>query len=295
MPQHVVEAARQFGNFAAAVHRQPRRQPAIAQAHGAHGDHGLAQGFGNAARDEGGKEQQNRPGRGHQQDMPPDLLAHGGVHIVKVNARSDQPAPGRKFLDIGKFRVTLRGDASALRRLWPVIRDIALPALIDHLGESDEQIFGLPGGRECSVCARPQARRAVELRHVQHLPIKLRHGRVHDHPGKRRPQIIEPEVLLFVIAHGLDGAHGRRLSRRLGHVAFLLQRMKVGQHTETAFHQLPGFLLFFMPQHLAQQQDVNHTAHHDATNQQHHNRPDPVAHAQTVQKGKHYFSPTTTR
>jgi len=198
---------------------QATGQIAFATGNISHCLHGLLQRSHDAAGDEGDQ-------RGHDQRNAktgptclPGLCTKLGLHIVDIHPRTNDPAPGLEQLHIGGFLHRLLGAG-----FWP--------AVVDHARA--------PGFRQAGHLVEDRkAVRVLDGRQV--LAVELGIGRVHDHI---RAQVIDPEIVIVVIAQGAD--HGQRLLLRgfPAQAAGGFQAVVVAQYATDGLHHMLGLLGF---------------------------------------------------
>jgi hypothetical protein len=73
------------------------------------------------------------------------------------------------------------------------------------------------------------------------LAIQLGVGRVHDHHGR---QVVDPEIIVVVVAQAAYRAEGLFLRRLAGHYAGFLEVLVISQHAAGGLHHVLCLLAF---------------------------------------------------
>ena len=136
---------------------------------------------------------------------------------LQIDAGTDDPVPRFEKLDIGEF-----GHGGIMPRFGPEIVHRSFSVLAADVDEGDEQSF------------------AVGVREIgQVLAVQRRLHGVHDHPG---PHVVDPQVIIVIIAHGADefggqtsflgvievGAGVNLLDGLVGHINDALELLPIG-------------------------------------------------------------------
>ncbi len=234
-----VEVLAQLAEFITPVGIQPPGQVAFAAGDIAHGLHGFLQRAGNAACDDPDHQAHQQRDHHAQQRSVTQLSSELGLYVVHVDARADDPAPGLEQLDEGRL-----GNRFASPGLGPAVIHRPRPLLArqrSHFVEYRKTI------------------RIPDARQV--LAIELGIGRMHDHA---RGQVVDPEVVVMVIAQRPHHLQGLLLGRVAAQRAGGLQLLEMHQYTCGRFHHMPGFLSLGLVQvavDLAQHQQTKRQQH----------------------------------
>ena len=214
-----IEMMTQLGDFIAAMGVEATGQIAFTTGNIGHGQYGFSQ----RANDTAGY--QNHQRRHHQCNTKacprsfPGLRRKLGLHVVDINPGANDPPPRLEQLHIRSLL-----HRFLCPRFWPTVIDDALAfgfSDSSHLTEQRDTV-GIFDGR-----------------HV--FAIELGIGGVHDH---KRPQVVDPEVVVMVIAQLAD--HGECLLLRdcFRQCARSFQTVVIGENTADGLHDMAGFLRF---------------------------------------------------
>ena len=157
----------------------------------------------------------SKPGRAGFQG----LGAEFGLHVIDIDAGADHPAPWLEQLHIGRFLHWRFGP-----RLWP--------AIVEHA-----RAFGFGEGGH--LIENRKTVRVLDGRQI--FAIQFGIGGMHDH---ERAQVIDPEVVVMVVAQLADGAQGLLLGSFTAQAAGGFEAVVVVQDTAGCLHHMPGFLGF---------------------------------------------------
>ncbi|MNQ60752.1 hypothetical protein D3C85_750450 [compost metagenome] len=199
-------------------------------------------------------------GQSHQQGHAAEgqgRAGHGGDDLVRIDARTDHPAPGLEGLDVGDL-----GGRLFLTRLGPAVVEKARTVAARDLGHFPEH--------EDAVGVGPGA---------QVLPFKLRAEGVHDHA---RLHVVDPEVVVLAIAQGAQGRQGGRLGLGPRHHPQLFLGLVVRNHAVGDLDRLPGAVGDLMAQDAVElhQREARHQK--QAGHRQHRQQVHPAADRQTT-------------
>ncbi len=165
----------------------------------------------------------------------PELL----LDVVHIDAGTDDPAPGFEQLHVGDLR-----NRVLFTGLGPHVVNqsgAVTPGNGDHLVE---QLLAF---------------RVLDLRQI--LTVELRLHRMHDH---LRAEIVDPEVVLTVVAEQANLLDGGLLSVGRGHGSAGFELVVVLEHTGGCFHDIAGRFLL-----AAVQVGADLLNHQHAENEQH--------------------------
>ena len=145
------------------------------------------------------------------------LAGELSLHIIDVHARADDPAPWLEQLNIRSLGHRFVGTG-----LGPAVIDRACALAAgegSHFVEYGETVRVANGGEV--------------------LAVELGVGRVHDH---FRPQIVDPEVVVLVVAQRAHHLQGLLLGSIAAERAGGLQALVIRQHARSGLHHMAGFL-----------------------------------------------------
>ncbi|MNM83043.1 hypothetical protein D3C81_950890 [compost metagenome] len=235
-----VEVFAQLGHFIAAMGVQPAGQVALAAGDHGHGVHRFLQRTSDAA---GNQQHQQGHDQGNAKPQQRGIaqLAHEfALHVIDIDPRANHPAPRFEQLDVGSFLDRLAGTG-----LGPAVVDAASPAGFGQRGHFVEN------GKAVRITDRGEV-----------LAIEFGVGRMHDHP---RPQVVDPEVVVLVVAQAAHGAQGLLLGGFAGQGAGRLEALIVGQYARSGFYHMLGLFGLGLIQVA-----VDLPEHQQAQGQQHH-------------------------
>ncbi|MNH02816.1 hypothetical protein D3C79_620620 [compost metagenome] len=240
-----VEVGTQLGHFIAAVGIQAPGQVALATGDGGHGIDRLLQRPGNAAGDQHHQQSHHQGDTQAENRGVAQLADELGLHVVDVDARADHPAPRLEQLNVGGFFHRLAGTGLG-------------PAVVDTAGA-----LGL--GQGGHLVEQGKAVRVANRRQV--LAVELGVGRVHDH---LRPKVIDPEVVILVVAQRPHHLQRLLLGGFAAECAGRLQPLVIGQYTGRGLHHVAGLFRLGLVQvtvDLAQHQQPQGYQHHHCHHQ----------------------------
>ena len=214
-----VEIGRQGGQFVTPMGVEVASQVTFAAGNAGHGVHCGLQRLHDAASDQ---HHQSSQEQGDQQTDAYGFHRLGSelhLYVIDIDAGADDPAPGLEQFDVGDFRYRVSGA-----RFRPAVVDLTGPLAAgdgDHLVEQRLAVRVLETGKV--------------------LALELGIHRMHEHD---RGLVVDPEVLLSVVAQTAHHLHGLLLRLFAAQAAGAFQAMEVLENTGRALHHMLGLFRF---------------------------------------------------